>query len=103
MAFKKQQTFKGITVPSAYAKICESTVRDYMDGETKKYTVQVKIGIFTDSTKAYQIRTVRDRVSGLLETQLTLTEVYNNLKSRSIPATDGIDEPLEDWSAWTSA
>ena len=89
MALTKTITWNGLQVDNAYARIQKKEVRDYKEEDTKKYLVDVYIGVFTDDTKEYGLYGKAYKLEGFDNDTISHTEIYERLNK------------MEDFKDWT--
>ena len=80
MALKKQLTYKGFET-EAYAKIVGVTIIDYLDGETKKYKVNIVITKYTNKSKEFDYEQTNEVLDGFSEAELTYDKFYDRVKA----------------------
>ena len=84
MAINIQDTVLWIPVNSAYVKIFRFKVIEQQKIEVsdpKKYTVTISPAYYTDNTKEFAYKQEDFDVVDVLESEITLTNLYNKLKT----------------------
>ena len=80
MALTKSTTWSGLKAPNAYAKIQKKEVSDYIVEDVKKYSVNVYVGVYSDSTKENGLYGTTVSFNEIDTPDVTHEDIYAKLK-----------------------